>query len=124
MITEQDTGRRATVRLDTIPTQVAPYLHTAEGLAEYVEAMLRAELQPCLVCNEIGHFVTVRVAPRPDDANPSATDKLVESCSHCMFGPVGKPQRGLLFRLRGEQAEGDDHDLTVEVLDPEGRWIA
>lgn len=124
MISTKDTGRRLTVRLDMIPSQATPYVHTAEGRAEWAEAKRSAELQPCLECNEIGHFVTVRVAPRPDKANPDATDKLVETCSHCMFGPTGHPERGELARLKGEQAEGDDHDLTVEVLAPDGRWIS
>lgn len=124
MITQDDTGRRLTVRLDTIPTQATPYVHTAEGLAEWAEAMLSAALQDCLLCNETGHFVTVRVTPRPDENRPDATDELVEGCTCCIFGTLDRPTRGELFRLRGEQAEGDDHDLTVEVLDPSGRWIA
>ena len=123
MITEQDIDRRLTVRLDTIPDQT-PYVQSAVGLADYAEALLAAELQPCLVCNEIGHFVTVRVTPRPDPARPEAIDELVEACTCCVFGQFGKPERGLLARLKGEQAEGDDHDLTVEVLAPDGRWIA
>lgn len=123
MITTEDTGRRQTLRLATIPTQTEPYVETAAGRAEWAEAAAHADLESCGWCGEHGHYVVARATPRPDPDRPEALDEIVESCSCCMFGPIGKPGRGLLARLRGEQAEGDDHELTVEALSPEGRWI-
>lgn len=123
MISTKDIARRTTVRLAAMPLQT-PYVDTAAGCAEWTEAAASAELQPCEWCGEVGHVVLTRAAPRPDPTRTDTLDELVEACSCCMFGPVGHPQRGLLARLRSEQANGDDHDLTVEVLAPDGRWIS
>jgi hypothetical protein len=100
-----------------------PDVETPAGRAEWQAASLRAlAVELCEECGEDGHVVTVRLHPRPDGHRPEARDELVEACSCCAFGPVGRPERGLLARLRGEQAESDDHDILVEVRFPDGSW--
>ena len=105
------------------PPVLHPDVETPAGRAEWQAASLAAaQLEVCEECGEDGHVVTVRLHPRPDAHRTDARDELIEACSCCAFGPVGHPERGLLQRLRSEQAEGDDHDITVEVRFPDGTW--
>lgn len=100
-----------------------PDVETASGRAQWQAASLKAlEPELCEECGEDGHFVTARLYPRPDEARDGVRDALIEACTCCTFGPIGKPQRGLLARLRSEQAEGDDFDIRFEVMFPDGTW--
>lgn len=100
-----------------------PLVQTPEGFAEWAAASMAARgVPPCEECNEEGHFADVRLYPRPDPRRPEAIDELKQVCSCCAFGVCGHPERGLLHRLRSEQAEGDDHDIQIEALFPNGRW--
>lgn len=100
-----------------------PLVTTPAGHAEWQAASLKAlELDLCDECSVDGHVVSVRLHPRPDAHRTEARDELVEACTCCAFGPVGQPERGLLARLRSEQAENDDHDITVEARFPDGTW--
>lgn len=100
-----------------------PYAESPVGQRDWDEASHIADDQQCLHCQEEGHWVRVRATPRPDPKNTSAIDELVESCPCCMFGVTGLPGHGLLVRLKNERADGDDFDITVEVLDHNGRWM-
>jgi hypothetical protein len=103
---------------------LTPDIATPAGHAEWAAASMAARgVPPCRECNEVGHFADVRLYPRPDPRRPEAVDELKTVCSCCAFGEYGKPERGLLHRLRSEQAEGDDHDIQIEVLFPNGRWF-
>lgn len=105
------------------PPIPCPEVETALGRAEWQAASLKAaEPEPCEECGKEGCFVTARLYPRPDKARDGVRDELVEACSCCVFGPAGKPDRGLLARLRSEQAEGDDRDIQFEVMFPDGSW--
>ncbi|WP_326565117.1 hypothetical protein VSH64_25065 [Amycolatopsis rhabdoformis] len=105
------------------PAVPVPLVQTPAGFAEWAaESMAARGVPPCEECGEVDHFADVRLYPRPDGRRPEAIDELKQVCSCCAFGVCGKPERGLLWRLRGEQAEGDDHDITIEVLMPDGRW--
>jgi hypothetical protein len=100
-----------------------PDVQKPGGYAAWMAAALAADQDdPCEECGEDGHVVMIRLHPRPDAHRTEARDELVEACSCCAFGPIGKPERGLLARLRSEQAEGDDLDIKVEVMFPDGSW--
>lgn len=101
-----------------------PYAVTEEGQEEWAIASRLSDNQQCLHCQAEGHWVRCRATPRPDPRNTSAIDELVESCPCCMFGPTGLPGRGLRARLEAERADGDDFDITIEVLDHNGRWFS
>lgn len=103
---------------------LVPLVQTAAGRAEWAAASLAAlNVDECDHCGEEGHLALVRLYPRPDGHRPEAIDEMREVCSCCAFGTVAHPERGLLARMRSEQAEGDDHEITVEVLAPDGRWV-
>lgn len=100
-----------------------PLVETAAGRREWATAQLQAwEPEPCKECGDEGHIVTVQLYPRPDESRGDVRDTLQRVCHCCAFGPPGHPERGLLARLRSEQAEGDDHDITFELL-RDGRWV-
>lgn len=105
------------------PPVLHPDVETPAGRAEWQAAALKAlELEPCEECGEEGHFVAVRLYPSPDGHRPEAISEMREVCTCCAFGLIGKPNRGLLARMRSEQAEGDDADIRFEVQFPDGSW--
>jgi hypothetical protein len=105
------------------PPVATPRVETVAGRREWATAQLQAwEPEPCEECGEEGHVVTVQLYPRPDETRGGVRDELQRVCHCCAFGPPGRPGRGLLARLRSEQAEGDDHDIHFELL-RDGRWV-
>jgi hypothetical protein len=103
------------------PEYIDPEIQSSASLrAEYAAAMPHTD--PCHQnCDgpEGQHPVTWRLHPRPGSfPKPDAITSLVECCTCCAWGchPEG-------FVARLERERFDDHDIEIERLLPDGRWV-
>ena len=78
--------------------------------------VLETRPEPCVRCNDLGHFATVRLTANPDRGVQGAYTGVHEVCQCCAF-PAGKA--GLYEVMRG-QASG--RQVGIELRQPAGEW--
>lgn len=102
------------------PEYIAPEIQTSAATrAEYAAAMPHPDEGPCPECQREGCVVTWRIHPRPGPFPPAgARTELVQCCTYCAWNCGAE---SLVSRL--EREKFDDHDVQVEHLLPDGRWV-